>query len=415
MNSSNITILHYSAPPIIGGVEAVIEAHAKVFQQEGYSTSVIAGRGKQEALASTRYKSISMIDSQHPDILRLSAELEAGRVPNDFAITVDSLVEELAAGLRETDHLMVHNIFTKHFNLPLTAALHRLLDGGFIKHAIAWCHDMSWTSPSSRSKVHAGYPWDLLRTRHDQLTYVVVSKSRQRELAKLFNCPLDQIEVIYNGVDPIELMGLSKQGRELINRLRLLESDLNLLMPVRVTKAKNIEYAMGVLSSLKAHFQNPKLVLTGPPDPHDSENMDYYHALLDQRRVLGLEDQMKFVFESGPDPEQPFTIDWQVVGDLYRVSDVMFMPSHREGFGMPILEAGLLGLLIVSTDIPASSEIAKEDCYIFDPSKPEEEIAEQIFQRVQNNSISRMRRLVRTNYTWKAIFKRKIKPLLDRR
>ena len=38
-------ILHYSAPPVIGGVEAVILAHVKQFTRAGYHTIVAAGRG----------------------------------------------------------------------------------------------------------------------------------------------------------------------------------------------------------------------------------------------------------------------------------------------------------------------------------------------------------------------------------
>jgi len=412
MKSNRIGIVHYSAPPIIGGVEAVIEAHARLFYHKGYSTSVIAGRGDQETLAPTKYISIPLVDSQHPDILLLNSELEVGRVPKDFDKITDKLAEELSPILNQIDHLIVHNIFTKHFNLPLTVALIYLIDKGLIRQTIAWCHDMTWTSPSSRSKVFPGYPWDLLRTQHPEVTYVAVSERRQRELAGLFNCPSDQIEVIYNGVNPSELLGLSSDGLELISRLNLLESDLNLLMPVRVTQAKNIEYAMSVLAALKPHYCTPKLVLTGPPDPHDSENIRYFQSLLDLRKDLGIEDEMRFVYESGDDPDRPYEIDSRVVGDLYRVSDVMFMPSHREGFGMPVLEAGLAGIPVISTNVPASQEIAKENIMIFEASQPPQKTAEQIHNLVEKNSLVRMRRFIRTQYTWEAIFANKIKPLL---
>ena len=412
MKSNRIGIVHYSAPPVIGGVEAVIEAHARLFYHKGYSTSVITGRGDQETLAPTKYISIPLVDSQHPDILLLNSELEVGRVPKDFDKITDKLAEELSPILNQIDHLIVHNIFTKHFNLPLTVALIYLIDKGLIRQTIAWCHDMTWTSPSSRSKVFPGYPWDLLRTQHPEVTYVAVSERRQRELAGLFNCPSDQIEVIYNGVNPSELLGLSSDGLELISRLNLLESDLNLLMPVRVTQAKNIEYAMSVLAALKPHYRTPKLVLTGPPDPHDSENIRYFQSLLDLRKDLGIEDEMRFVYESGDDPDRPYEIDSRVVGDLYRVSDVMFMPSHREGFGMPVLEAGLAGIPVISTNVPASQEIAKENIMIFEASQPPQKTAEQIHNLVEKNSLVRMRRLIRTQYTWEAIFANKIKPLL---
>lgn len=412
MKSNRIGIVHYSAPPVIGGVEAVIEAHAKLFYQKGYSTSVIAGRGDLEALVPVNYIALPMVDSQNPEILRLSSELEVGCVPEDFNTVVNTLAEQLAIRLNQIDHLIVHNIFTKHFNLPLTVALIYLIDKGLIRQTIAWCHDMTWTSPSSRSKVFPGYPWDLLRTQHPEVTYVAVSERRQRELAGLFNCPSDQIEVIYNGVNPSELLGLSSDGLELISRLNLLESDLNLLMPVRVTQAKNIEYAMSVLAALKHHYRTLKLVLTGPPDPHDSENIRYFQSLLDLRKDLGIEDEMRFVYESGDDPDRPYEIDSRVVGDLYRVSDVMFMPSHREGFGMPVLEAGLAGIPVISTNVPASQEIAKENIMIFEASQPPQKTAEQIHNLVEKNSLVRMRRLIRTQYTWEAIFANKIKPLL---
>ena len=43
-------ILHYSAPPEIGGVEAVIQAHAFQFAKAGLPLTIIAGRGDSEAL-----------------------------------------------------------------------------------------------------------------------------------------------------------------------------------------------------------------------------------------------------------------------------------------------------------------------------------------------------------------------------
>jgi len=414
MKTNRVAILHYSAPPTIGGVEAVIDAHTKLFIQKGYSVSVIAGNGDQGSLTPAQFIHLPLLDSQHPQILHLNSELESGHVPDEFEAVVNDIVEALEPILNQVDHLIVHNIFTKHFNLPLTAALGRLLGEGSKPHTIAWCHDLTWTSPSSRSKVYPGYPWDLLRTKLKEVSYVAVSERRQRELAGLFDCSLDQIEVIYNGVNPQELLALSSAGWELITRLDLPDSDLILLMPVRVTEAKNIEYALRVLAALKRDYSKPRLVLTGPPDPHDAGNMEYFRSLLDLREALGLEHEMHFVYESGPDPAQPYQIGSQVVGDLFRVSDVMFMPSHREGFGMPVLEAGLVGLQVVSTDVPASQEIARDDVVVFDASQPAQETADLIRAAVEANPVSRLRSLVRTTYTWEAIFDRKINPLLKK-
>jgi len=47
-------ILHYTAPPVVGGVEAVIDAHARIFLQMGYPVSIIAGQGSKDALPAAR-------------------------------------------------------------------------------------------------------------------------------------------------------------------------------------------------------------------------------------------------------------------------------------------------------------------------------------------------------------------------
>jgi glycosyltransferase involved in cell wall biosynthesis len=413
MIKPRIAILHYTVAPIVGGVEAVIQAHARTFTQAGYPVTLVAGDGEAEALpARADFVRIREMDSQYEQIVEMNAELEQGNVPGDFEPMTVRLRSALASALSPSDTVIVHNLFTKHFNLPLTAALCQLLDSGEIRHCIAWCHDFTWTSPNSGSQVHPGYPWDLLRTRHPKVTYVVVSQSRQKELAALLGCPEDEIHVIYNGVDPDELLGLSAEGAALVKRLKLLEQDLVLLMPVRVTRAKNIEYALRVVAAIKARGCRSKLVLTGPPDPHHAESISYFRSLQALRHELDVEEEMRFVFESGSDPDEPNFIDADVVGDLFRVSDLMFMPSHSEGFAMPVLEAGLIGIPVVCTEVPAAVEIAGADAMLIEEHDDPADLADRLLAWAENSHVHQLRRRVRRRYTWQAIFCQDIEPLL---
>ncbi len=412
--ATTTAVLHYAAPPVVGGVEAVIEAHLRTFVATGYPIAVIAGRGNEQALpAEVEFVHIPEIDTQHPEVADLSSHLQEGRLPDSFDDVVEHLVDRLTPTVARFNTLIVHNAFTKRFNLPLTAALFELLDRQAISHCIAWCHDVGWTSEHSRPNLHPGYPWELLRTYREDVTYVTVSEARQHELAGLLERPPEEIRVVYNGVDPHFLMGLTQEGHELVDRLNLLESDLIMLMPVRVTQAKNIELALRVVAALKSRGKDVKLVVTGPPDPHDEDSMAYFRELQELRRELDVEDAMRFVFESGPGSEEGFTIGMAVVADLLRSSDVVFMPSHREGFGMPVLEAGLLGKPVVCTAVPAAEEIGGEDVTIIDPDGDPEEIAERVRSLVDGTPIHRLRRRVRDRYSWKAIFRRDIEPLLD--
>ncbi len=414
MSPTKTAFLHYSAPPVTGGVEAVIAAHAQVFRNFGYPVTVIAGQAAEADLPQgTEVVVIPEMDTQHPEILEISAALEQGHVPAQFESMRERLARALRPVLREYDVVIIHNVLTKHFNLPLTAALFDLIDEGSIKCCLAWCHDLTWTSPNSRSKVFPGYPWDILRTYRADVRYIAVSEQRQQELVEMFGQPGAKFEVIYNGVEPCVWYGLSPEGWDLVQKMDLLSGDLILLMPVRVTQAKNIELAEHVLGALKTGGCRPRLVVTGPPDPHSADSMKYYQGLLDLRDQLDLQHELRFVFGTGEDPEDPYLISQQVVADLLRVSDVLFMPSHREGFGMPVLEAGLIGMPVVSSDrVPAAKEIGGKNVYLFNAHAAPEEIARLILESVTHNRPCRFRQLVRQNFTWERIFHNKIEPLL---
>lgn len=413
--SQKIAFLHYSAPPVIGGVENVMLAHARLLIQAGLPPAFLAGRGAQEALpAGAAWVSVAELDSQHPEILGLSKLLEQGQFPAGFEDMVERLTNLLAPLLRSIDVLIVHNVFTKHFNLPLTAALFRLLDDGTLRRCVAWCHDITWTSPGSRAKVHPGYPWDLLRTYRSDLIYVTISAERQQELADLLRCPREEVQIIPNGVDPQEVLALSEAGLALIDQLSLWESDLNLLLPVRITQAKNLELAVHVIAALKQNGIHPRLVVTGPPDPHNPANMQYFQDLLDLRNRQGVTEEVRFIYESGPAPGQPLIVGMDVVAHLLRVSDALFMPSHREGFGMPILEAGLAGIpVFCSTAIPAANEIGGGDVIRFSPDAQPEDVARLILDWMEGSPVHRLARRVRQRFTWQSIFQRQILPLIQ--
>ncbi len=180
MSKPSIGILHYAAPPVVGGVEAVIRAHLRTFLRTGYPVTMLAGRGERHALPhGCGFTLVPQMDTLHPEIARMTGDLNTGTLPEAFSGMVEELVASLAPLVAGFDHLIIHNVMTKHFNLPLTVALVRLIESGAIRHPIAWCHDFSWTSENSRKNVHPGYPWDYLRVALEGVDYVTVSQRRR--------------------------------------------------------------------------------------------------------------------------------------------------------------------------------------------------------------------------------------------
>ncbi len=414
MTKPTVGILHYSAPPVVGGVEAVIESHARLFVRAGYPVTVIAGRGEQGGLPKgTQFVLLPELDTQHPETLEIATQLNAGRVPPGFSVVQGRIRESLRLVLEKLDVLIAHNVFTKHFNIPLTAALFDLLNDGTIRRCISWVHDITWTSPNSRRFVFESYPWDLLRTHHPAITQVVISEQRQEMLAGLLELPPESIAIVQNGIDPALWYGWTETVAGIVDRFDLLNAAPLLLMPVRVTQAKNVEFSAEVLSELRGMGCQPKLVVTGPPDPHSEGGIEYYRGLLDLRAKMGLEGALHFAYEAKVSGGTQL-LTQEEVASLMRMGDMVFMPSHREGFGIPVLEAGLIGIPVAaSTAVPAAVETGKCCLTLFDPDESAQTVAGRMLETLNASPVYAYRRQVRQEYTWEQIFREKIEPLVE--
>lgn len=79
---------------------------------------------------------------------------------------------------------------------------------------------------------------------------------------------------------------------------------------------------------------------------------------------------------------------------------------------MPVLEAGLTGIQIVSRAVPAAQELAENTATIFSADSDPESVAAQIVETLSISSSARLRQRVRKHYTWQAIYEGDIHPLL---
>ncbi len=79
-----VAIMHYAAPPVVGGVESVITSHARCIKKGGHSVRIIAGRGE-TIDACCPVEKLPLIDSRHPRILNAKAVLDAGTVRMIFS------------------------------------------------------------------------------------------------------------------------------------------------------------------------------------------------------------------------------------------------------------------------------------------------------------------------------------------
>lgn len=82
---------------------------------------------------------------------------------------------------------------------------------------------------------------------------------------------------------------------------------------------------------------------------------------------------------------------------------------------MPVLESGLVGIPIVSREVPAAQELAQKEASIFSADADARQVATRIIQLIEGSPTAVLRIRVRKEYTWRAIFNDAIQPLLQSR
>ena len=397
-----IAILHYAGPPTIGGVEATIAEHARLFADNGYPVKIVVGQG--EAFdRRVQVEVLADVGSSAPRVLEVNTELAQGIVSENFQTLVRDLTRALSSAIADGDVLIAHNALSLHKNLALTAALKNLADARQIK-IIAWCHDFAWSDPQYVEALHPGFPWELLKQAWVGVKYVVVSEARKVELLNLLGASAD-ISVVTPGIDPIRFFRVTHNAARIARRLALLDAVPLLLLPARLTRRKNIEYAIEITAELRERKWNPKLVVTGPPGPHNPTNVAYLGRLQKLRSVRRVEDAVIFLHEFG-------RVDDAMRRDLYWLADALLFPSEREGFGIPLLEAGLARLPIFCTDLPSFHESAGEDAHFFASDETPKMAATRIANVLLHDPAYRLKQRVLREYSWARIFSERIEPLV---
>ncbi len=398
----NIVLMHYTAPPIVGGVETVLARHAHLLTQVGHRVRILSGRGKTWD-AQVPVETMPLMDPRHPIILRAKASLDEGLIPDDFSKLVEQMMSDLRRILWESDVVILHNLASLHKNLVLTQALFQLSQVENAPRFILWHHDLAATLTRYQSELHVGLPWDLLCKPWPGSVQVVVSQEQRQKLTELMDLPLEQVHVVSAGLAIADFLGLQPLTVSLINQLHLLEAAPILLSPVRVARRKNLEQAITCLGVLRGTFPQAALIITGLP----SNGGDYLRTLQKLRDEMNLQDAVHFLAELAADglPEASVT-------DLYRLVDGLLLTSREEGFGMPILEAGLSGIPIFCTRLPSLHTLAGEDACYFSPNDPPGVVAQKIVQNLEHDSRYHMRVHVRQEYIWEAVYQRQIAPLL---
>jgi mannosylglucosylglycerate synthase len=408
MTKYNIALLHYSCPPVVGGVEEIMRQHASLLNRYYHHVKIFAGAGGKfvnnieieiNPILGSRNKNIM-------DAVKSSAEGEYSKIES----LTKKIQDYLTMSLKNFDILIAHNVLTMPFNLPLSAAIHRIAQEGFIP-IISWNHDSPYFYSDYPDYLDL-FPWNILKHAYPGIHYVVISDSRREMFANLYGGE-KRLYVIPNGIDPIRFFRLDSHTVRFIQEEHLFDAEFLMVQPSRLHKRKNMELSVRVTRALHDLGIKARLLITGAHDPHEPKSLQYYHQLKDLAVTLGIEKDIliiaEYVFKSG----ETLPADRITIRDLYLISDILFLPSLQEGFGIPILESGMIKLPIACSNIPPFLEIGGQDVCFFDVKEPPEIIAKKVFDFVQKLKPHKMFRKVMRHYVWDNIYIQKFQPFLE--
>ncbi len=368
---------------MLGGVEAILESHRRVLSGAGFAVRVVAGRGKAEV--------VPELDSRNPEVEALTKRLAAGDPsPDEFQRLKNLIAAKLDPLLAETDLVIAHNVMTMHFNLPLAASL-----AG--RRVLAWTHDLAWTNPRYGGFHRGGPPYDLLHEPISGVRYTAISGRVRVQLAESYGV---QAEEVPNGIDRASLLRIRPSTLALLEPAGLLEEGPLVLVPFRITRRKRLELALRAMAALKERLPGLRLAISGPLGPHSSDNDDYWTDLMAIRNELGLERRAIFLRELG----DPHPVDDEMVAELYQLASAVLLPSESEGFGLPVLEAGLTRVPVVCSDLDVFREVAGDTAWTFPVEASPEVVAEALAAALESRPAQLQARAA--EYDWKRVLPR---------
>jgi glycosyltransferase involved in cell wall biosynthesis len=209
---------------------------------------------------------------------------------------------------------------------------------------IVTCHDVdtfrSIATPSEdpRSKPFRAMTQRILGGLRRAACVVCVSAAAREDLVRLGLVPPERIRVVPNGIDPGFLPEPSDLAREWAARhLGRGGGAIDLLHVGNDIPRKRIDRLLQIMAALRETGQSFRLVRVGSP-------LTRAHKRLAQKLNVSI-------------VEVPY-LDRDVLRAVYDRCALVLMPSDREGFGLPVVEAFAAGRPAVISDIPALREVS---------------------------------------------------------
>ena len=324
-----ILMLTWEYPPrIVGGIARVVHDLSKRLIKDGHEVTVVTYRDNTDVPSYENDKGVNVyrVDNYmiHPNnfidwIMQLNFNMlsKATEIINkegDFDVIHAHvwLVTYAAKSLKNA------------YDIPIVATIHATEAGrnsGIHDETQRYINDTEWLLTYEASEV------------------IVNSNYMKNEIQRLFGLPYEKINVIPNGVNISNFVGVERDYD--FRRQYAMDNEKIILYVGRLVYEKGVQNLIAAMPKILANYHDSKLIIAGRGGMMDE--------LKQEASNLGLDNKVYFTGY----------LDSKSVQKMYKCADVAVFPSTYEPFGIVALEGMLSGTPVVVSDVGGLNEIVQ--------------------------------------------------------
>ena len=409
-----IIITHYTLPPVVGGVESILSSQAKLFASKGYHVTLLAGEGKIEE-SNIKTSIIPELSPYNPHIRSFQRIMKLGSLPESYELRLKNLSRKIEAYVGDINNIIIHNIMTMPFNLTATEAFRNFIEQHPDKHFYIWTHDIAWIMDDHKNYVYERKPWSIMKTAIPNVTYIAISDLRRRQMSEVFNLPKKKILVVPNTIKYQDFFKFDVSTSKIISEIQPFQRYPIILLPARLIPRKNLERGLGIIQSLLGHFPNLLALITGIPDDMNFDSENYAKELKKSVEDNNLNDHVLFLDDLFNRLNISREKNSSVVRDLYFISHLILIVSKDEGFGLPVLEAGISRIPIAVSQLSIFREVARDGVLYLPLDESEEYNANRIsrFLLTSKSKSSILFQRIFNKYNWETLWENYLQGIFD--
>ena len=208
-------------------------------------------------------------------------------------------------------------------------------------------------------------------------THVYPEGKGVKEDLQRHNITNKPLKIIANGnVNGVDLdyyhpEAISEEGKKKLRAfLQIKEDDFVFVFVGRLVIDKGLRELVKAFDAISKNHKKVKLILMGPKEnAHNPKKRAMFHTINQNQKIItvGFQDDVR-----------PY----------YAVSNVLMLPSYREGFPNAVLQAGAMGLPSIVSDISGCNEIIQQnENGIIIPPKNQEELEKAMVKLIEDHEL----------------------------